>query len=120
MNLYLFIAREQVWRTFLNRVEGKGRSQVNIENLKQRPLNGREIKTAIRLAKVKISNMRMHDVELRIINKLSFNQALATKNDPDALITTEQLETILEISKSFSEEILGDDLMIVNGNDSMI
>ncbi|RGB42226.1 P-loop containing nucleoside triphosphate hydrolase protein [Rhizophagus diaphanus] len=45
-------AREQVWLTFLDRIEGKNKSQVNIENLKKRPLNGREIKTAVRLAKV--------------------------------------------------------------------
>ncbi|CAG8706523.1 1360_t:CDS:10 [Rhizophagus irregularis] len=77
-------AREKIWRTFLDRVEGKGRSKVNIDNLKERPLNGREIKTAIRLAK-----------------------ALAMKNNPDAMITTEQLETILDISKSFKEEITG-------------
>lgn len=29
------------------------------------------------------------------------------KNNPDAMITTEQLETILEVSKSFKEEITG-------------
>ncbi|CAB5186384.1 P-loop containing nucleoside triphosphate hydrolase protein [Rhizophagus irregularis] len=75
-------AREQVWLTFLDRIEGKNKSQVNIENLKKRPLNGREIKTAVRLAK-----------------------ALTTKNDPDALITTKQLETILDISKSFGKEL---------------
>ncbi|RIA83803.1 P-loop containing nucleoside triphosphate hydrolase protein [Glomus cerebriforme] len=75
-------AREQVWRTFLDRVEGKNKSQVNVENLKKRPLNGREIKTAVRLAK-----------------------ALTTKNDPNALILTQQLETILDISKSFGEEL---------------
>ncbi|RGB42235.1 P-loop containing nucleoside triphosphate hydrolase protein, partial [Rhizophagus diaphanus] len=43
-------AREKVWRTFLDRIEGKNKSQVDIENLKKRPLNGREIKTAVRLA----------------------------------------------------------------------
>ncbi|RIA96185.1 P-loop containing nucleoside triphosphate hydrolase protein [Glomus cerebriforme] len=75
-------ARKQVWRTFLDRIDGKNKSQVDIENLKKRPLNGREIKTAVRLAK-----------------------ALTTKNDPDALITTQQLETILDISKSFGEEL---------------
>ncbi|RIA96188.1 P-loop containing nucleoside triphosphate hydrolase protein [Glomus cerebriforme] len=75
-------ARKQVWRTFLDRIEGKNKSQVDIENLKRRPLNGREIKTAVRLAK-----------------------ALTTKNDPDAMITTQQLETILDISKSFGEEL---------------
>ncbi|CAG8580216.1 17953_t:CDS:2 [Funneliformis caledonium] len=75
-------AREQLWRTFLDRVEGKGKTQVNINYLKERPLNGREIKTAVRLAK-----------------------ALTTKDNPDALITTQQLEAILDISKSFTEEI---------------
>ncbi|CAG8680207.1 8283_t:CDS:10, partial [Rhizophagus irregularis] len=75
-------AREKVWRTFLDRIEGKNKSQVDIENLKKRPLNGREIKTAVRLAK-----------------------ALTTKDNPDALITTKQLETILDISKSFGEEL---------------
>ncbi|GBC06445.1 hypothetical protein RclHR1_06830013 [Rhizophagus clarus] len=75
-------AREQVWRTFLDRIEGKNKSQVNIENLKKRPLNGREIKTAVRLAK-----------------------ALTTKNDPNASITTKQLEIILDISKSFGKEL---------------
>ena len=49
---FKFIAREQVWYTFLDRVEGKNKSQVNVENLKNRPINGREIKTAVRLAKV--------------------------------------------------------------------
>ncbi|UZO25642.1 uncharacterized protein OCT59_017907 [Rhizophagus irregularis] len=76
------VAREKVWRTFLDRIEGKNKSQVDIENLKKRPLNGREIKTAVRLAK-----------------------ALTTKDNPDALITTKQLETILDISKSFGEEL---------------
>ncbi|RIA85703.1 AAA family ATPase [Glomus cerebriforme] len=52
---FIFIAREQIWRTYLDRVEGKNKSQVNIENLKKRPLNGREIKTAVRLAKVIIN-----------------------------------------------------------------
>lgn len=37
-------------------------------------------------------------------------QALATKNDPDALITTQQVETILDISKSFGEELAENDL----------
>ncbi|GES98941.1 ATPase, AAA domain containing protein [Rhizophagus clarus] len=78
-------AREKIWRTFLDRIEGEGRSKVNIENLKERSLNGREIKTAIRLAK-----------------------ALAIKNNPDELITTQQLETILDVSESFKEEITGD------------
>jgi len=93
----------------LDRAEGKGKSQVNIEKLKERPINGREIKTAVRLAKVNISNMRMHDVDLDLlyINILmEFHQALTTKSNPDALITTQQLETILDISKSFSDEIL--------------
>ena len=53
-DFFIFIAREQIWRTFLNRVEGRDRSQVDIENLKKIPINGREIKTAVRIAKVKI------------------------------------------------------------------
>lgn len=40
----------------------------------------------------------------------NFKQALATKNDPDALITTQQVETILDISKSFGEELAENDL----------
>ncbi|CAB4445185.1 unnamed protein product [Rhizophagus irregularis] len=80
-------AREQVWYTYLDRIEGKNKSQVDVEKLKKRPLNGREIKTVVRLAK-----------------------ALATKNDPDALITTQQVETILDISKSFGEELAENDL----------
>jgi hypothetical protein len=36
----------------LDRVEGENKSQVNVEELKKQPLNGREIKTAVRLAKV--------------------------------------------------------------------
>ncbi|GBB86733.1 hypothetical protein RclHR1_13120004 [Rhizophagus clarus] len=79
-------AREQVWYTYLNRVEGKNKSQVNVEKLKKIPINGREIKTAIRLAK-----------------------ALTTKNNPNAMITTQQLETILDISKSFDKELAEND-----------
>ncbi|POG62536.1 hypothetical protein GLOIN_2v1485336 [Rhizophagus irregularis DAOM 181602=DAOM 197198] len=75
-------AHEKVWRTFLDRIEEKNKSQVDIKNLKKRPLNGREIKTAVRLAK-----------------------ALTTKDNPDSLITTKQLETILDISKTFGEEL---------------
>ncbi|RIA83802.1 P-loop containing nucleoside triphosphate hydrolase protein [Glomus cerebriforme] len=74
-------AREQIWRTFLDRIEGKNKSQVNIEELKRRSLNGREIKTAVKLAK-----------------------ALTTKNNPNALITTQQLNTILNISKSSDKD----------------
>ncbi|CAB4399720.1 unnamed protein product [Rhizophagus irregularis] len=48
----------------------------------KRPLNGREIKTAMRLAK-----------------------ALTIKDNSDVLITTKQLETIFDILKSFSEEL---------------
>ncbi|CAG8525012.1 5706_t:CDS:2 [Funneliformis caledonium] len=59
-------AREQLCSTFWDRIEGKGKTQVNIDYLKGRPLNGREIKTAVRLAK-----------------------ALSTKDNPDALITTQ-------------------------------
>ncbi|PKK58124.1 hypothetical protein RhiirC2_796822 [Rhizophagus irregularis] len=62
--------------------DGKNKSQVDIENLKKRPLNGREIKTAMRLAK-----------------------ALTIKDNSDVLITTKQLETIFDILKSFSEEL---------------
>ncbi|KAF0535878.1 P-loop containing nucleoside triphosphate hydrolase protein [Gigaspora margarita] len=69
------LARAQVWRTFLDRADGKDKSQVNIDKLKQRQLNGREIKTAVRMAK-----------------------ALATKSDSDAVITTLHLEKILDIS----------------------
>jgi hypothetical protein len=50
--------------------------------------------------------------DLILIYKFLFNfkQALATKNDPDALITTQQVETILDISKSFGEELAENDL----------
>ncbi|KAF0536900.1 P-loop containing nucleoside triphosphate hydrolase protein [Gigaspora margarita] len=68
-------ARNQVWRTFLDRADGKDKCQVDIDKLKQRQLNGREIKTAVRMAK-----------------------ALATKSDPNAVITTSHLEKILDIS----------------------
>ncbi|RIB11576.1 hypothetical protein C2G38_2203060 [Gigaspora rosea] len=69
------LARSQVWRTFLDRADGKNESQVDIDKLKQRKLNGREIKTAVRMAK-----------------------ALATKSDSNAIITTPHLEKILDIS----------------------
>ncbi|CAG8809160.1 31124_t:CDS:2 [Gigaspora margarita] len=69
------LARAQVWRTFLDRADGKDKSQVDIDKLKQRQLNGREIKTAVRMAK-----------------------ALATKSDSGAVITTLHLEKILDIS----------------------
>ncbi|CAG8851437.1 36908_t:CDS:2, partial [Gigaspora margarita] len=68
-------ARNQVWRTFLDRADGKDKCLVDIDKLKQRQLNGREIKTAVRMAK-----------------------ALATKSDPNAVITTSHLEKILDIS----------------------
>ncbi|CAG8604684.1 314_t:CDS:10, partial [Scutellospora calospora] len=45
------LARAQVWRTFLDRADGKDKSQVDIEKLKKRQMNGREIKTAVRMAK---------------------------------------------------------------------
>ncbi|RIA83959.1 hypothetical protein C1645_833013 [Glomus cerebriforme] len=48
----------------------------------KRPINGREIKTVIRIAK-----------------------ALAIKKDPNALITTQQLKTVLNLSKSYKEEM---------------
>ncbi|CAG8489171.1 1424_t:CDS:2, partial [Dentiscutata erythropus] len=51
-------ARAQIWRTFLDHADGKDKSHVDIDKLKQR---GLEIKTAIKLAK-----------------------ALATKSDPNA------------------------------------
>ncbi|CAG8626601.1 2675_t:CDS:10 [Dentiscutata erythropus] len=69
------LARAQVWRTFLDRADGKDKSQVDIDKLKQRQINGREIKTAVRMAK-----------------------ALATKSDLEAVITTSHLEKILDIS----------------------
>jgi hypothetical protein len=47
---FIFRAREQLWNTFLSRVGYK--DKVDIRKLKERPLNGREIKTAVRLAKV--------------------------------------------------------------------
>ncbi|KAG9301248.1 hypothetical protein G9A89_012631 [Geosiphon pyriformis] len=63
------VARTQVWRTFLDRPDGKDKSQVDIEKLKLQPLNGREIKTSVRLAK-----------------------ALATRYDSNGVITTSYLE----------------------------
>ena len=39
----------------MDRIEGKNKSLVDVNNLKEKPLNGREIKTAVRLAKVNIS-----------------------------------------------------------------
>lgn len=54
----------------------------------------------------------LHRFNLILIYKFLFNfkKALATKNDPDALITTQQVETILDISKSFGEELAENDL----------
>ncbi|CAG8763982.1 5120_t:CDS:10, partial [Gigaspora margarita] len=69
------LARAQVWRTFLDRADGKNKNQVDIDKLKLRNLNGREIKTAVRMAK-----------------------ALATKSDSNAIIITPHLEKILDIS----------------------
>ncbi|CAG8553182.1 11208_t:CDS:10, partial [Racocetra fulgida] len=71
----ILIDEAQIWRTFLDRADGKDKSQVDIEKLKQRQLNGREIKTTVRMAK-----------------------ALATKTDPGAVITTSHLENILDIT----------------------
>ncbi|CAG8463165.1 2112_t:CDS:10 [Dentiscutata heterogama] len=67
-------ARAQIWRAFLDRADGKDNSQVDVDKLKQLQLNGREIKSAIRLAK-----------------------ALATVSDPGAIITMQHLEKILNI-----------------------
>ncbi|CAG8650752.1 391_t:CDS:10 [Dentiscutata erythropus] len=67
-------ARAQIWRAFLDRADGKDKSQVDIDKLKQLQFNGREIKSAVRLAK-----------------------ALATISDPDAIITAQHLEKILNI-----------------------
>ncbi|CAG8519404.1 7695_t:CDS:10 [Cetraspora pellucida] len=81
-------SRAQIWRTFLDRADGKNKSQVDIEKLKQRQLNGREIKTAVRMAK-----------------------ALATRSNPpnppnpNAIITTSLLEKILDISDISLKEI---------------
>ncbi|CAG8775206.1 15383_t:CDS:2, partial [Cetraspora pellucida] len=77
--------RAQIWRVFLDRADGKDKSQVDIEKLKKRRLNGREIKTAVRMAK-----------------------ALATNSDPpnpSAIITTSLLENILDISDISLKEI---------------
>ncbi|KAF0369986.1 P-loop containing nucleoside triphosphate hydrolase protein [Gigaspora margarita] len=64
------LTRAQIWHTFLDRADGKDESQVDIDKLKQRRLNDREVKTA----------------------------ALAAKSDSDANITTSNSEKFLDIS----------------------
>ncbi|CAG8856958.1 18429_t:CDS:1, partial [Gigaspora margarita] len=40
------LTRAQIWHTFLDRADGKDECQVDIDKLKQRRLNDREVKTA--------------------------------------------------------------------------
>ncbi|KAJ3121120.1 hypothetical protein HK100_012514 [Physocladia obscura] len=73
-------ARAQIWKTFLDRSEGAGNWNLDVEELSEAGLNGREIKNVVRLSK-----------------------AMAGNNvDP---ITMANVRKVLTMMKNFDEEV---------------
>ncbi|KAJ3043363.1 hypothetical protein HDU99_009986 [Rhizoclosmatium hyalinum] len=76
-------AREQIWKTFLDRSEGEGNWNLDVTELGKADINGREIKNVVRLAK-----------------------AMATGSTNAAgPITMENVRKVLLMMKTFDDEV---------------
>ncbi|ORY46474.1 P-loop containing nucleoside triphosphate hydrolase protein [Rhizoclosmatium globosum] len=76
-------AREQIWKTFLDRSEGEGNWDLDVTELGKADINGREIKNVVRLAK-----------------------AMATgSTNATGPITMENVRKVLLMMKTFDDEV---------------
>eukprot|EP01027_Heterolobosea_sp_BB2_P003545 GEZU01005360.1.p1 GENE.GEZU01005360.1~~GEZU01005360.1.p1 ORF type:complete len:735 (+),score=308.55 GEZU01005360.1:187-2391(+) len=76
-------ARAQVWRNFLEHANITN-GGINVEQFSKYELNGRNIKSTIRLAK-----------------------ALAVSEGPDTPVTDKHIQTVLDVSRKFEADVLG-------------